>query len=440
MPRAAFLVQKEVAERIVAGPGDPGYGSFSVLVACYARASVLGRVRPGSFRPPPKVESAFVGLELHAPPLPPAEMPAFLATVRLAFGQRRKTLRNALAAGWGREEAERALAAAGLPPAPAPRSWGSTSSSRSTARRRFVESIRRGSRRRSRSAPTIPAGEAAAGRVRRARHRGDSRGAVGRAPRDARLRGRRRRVWNRFSGRGCRGAGRPFSPALVPALPALRQGMVYGPFDTNVLEPPWATSTADARPTGPRTRGLNDVTLQLVPWQAEARRQLLGGRVPLSQSVLGRRAAAPRQRPVGAVQSRSLLALPFEARRAQSLRAFLKMLLALAAPSSPRASSAAARFALPAAVAYAYGGSLAVWQLFPHAEVMALFPFAFLASERLLAAPGGAPRAGAPGPRARRDAAGHPETALAGDGALGLRWVIALVGRRVPGDVLGRST
>jgi len=116
VPRAAFLVQKEVAERIVAGPGDPGYGSFSVLVACYARASVLGRVRPGSFRPPPKVESAFVGLELHPPPLPPAEMPAFLATVRLAFGQRRKTLRNALAAGWGREEAERALAAAGLPP------------------------------------------------------------------------------------------------------------------------------------------------------------------------------------------------------------------------------------------------------------------------------------------------------------------------------------
>lgn len=116
VPRAAFLVQKEVAERIVAGPGDPGYGSFSVLVACYARATVLGRVRPGSFRPPPKVESAFVGLELHAPPLPAGDMTAFIATVRLAFGQRRKTLRNALAAEWGREEAERALAAAGLTP------------------------------------------------------------------------------------------------------------------------------------------------------------------------------------------------------------------------------------------------------------------------------------------------------------------------------------
>jgi 16S rRNA (adenine1518-N6/adenine1519-N6)-dimethyltransferase len=117
VPRAGFLVQKEVAERIVARPGDSGYGSFSVVVAAYADAAVLGRVRPGSFRPPPKVESSFVGLTLHPPPLPAGEMPAFLATVRLAFGQRRKTLRNALAAGWGREPAEEFLAAAGVPPA-----------------------------------------------------------------------------------------------------------------------------------------------------------------------------------------------------------------------------------------------------------------------------------------------------------------------------------
>jgi 16S rRNA (adenine1518-N6/adenine1519-N6)-dimethyltransferase len=60
------------------------------------------------------VESAFVGFELHAPPLPSDEMPAFIAFVRLAFGQRRKTLRNALAAGWGRERAEAVLAAAGV--------------------------------------------------------------------------------------------------------------------------------------------------------------------------------------------------------------------------------------------------------------------------------------------------------------------------------------
>jgi 16S rRNA (adenine1518-N6/adenine1519-N6)-dimethyltransferase len=116
VPRAAFLVQREVAERLVARPGDGAYGSLSVVVAAYAEARVLGRVRPGSFRPRPRVEGAFVGLRLRPPPLPPAAMRPFLATVRLAFGQRRKTLRNALAAGWGRSGAEAALEEAGIAP------------------------------------------------------------------------------------------------------------------------------------------------------------------------------------------------------------------------------------------------------------------------------------------------------------------------------------
>ena len=115
IPRAAVLVQKEVADRLVAGPRDEAYGSLSLIVQSYADAQILGRVRPGSFRPPPKVDSAFVGLHLHAPPLPEEEMPGFIAMVRLAFGQRRKTLRNALAAGWGKEKAEAVLAAAGVP-------------------------------------------------------------------------------------------------------------------------------------------------------------------------------------------------------------------------------------------------------------------------------------------------------------------------------------
>lgn len=115
VPRAAFLVQKEVAERLVAGPGEEAYGSLSVIVAAYARARVLGKVKPGSFRPPPKVDSAFIGFELRPPPLPPEEMPGFVRLVRLAFGQRRKTLRNALAAGWGREKAAAVLAAVRLP-------------------------------------------------------------------------------------------------------------------------------------------------------------------------------------------------------------------------------------------------------------------------------------------------------------------------------------
>lgn len=117
VPRAAFLVQLEVAERLTAGAGDAAYGALSVLVACHARAALLGRVKPGSFRPPPKVDSAFVGFVRHEPPLPPSEMPAFLDLVRRGFGQRRKTLANALAAGGGdKRSAAAALAAAGIAP------------------------------------------------------------------------------------------------------------------------------------------------------------------------------------------------------------------------------------------------------------------------------------------------------------------------------------
>ena len=114
--RAAFLLQREVAERLVASPGTRAYGVLTVLVAAHAEARLLGRVGPGAFRPPPKVESAFVGLTPHPPPLPPAEMPAFLRTVHLAFSQRRKTLRNALGAAWGRDRAVQILERAGVPP------------------------------------------------------------------------------------------------------------------------------------------------------------------------------------------------------------------------------------------------------------------------------------------------------------------------------------
>jgi 16S rRNA (adenine1518-N6/adenine1519-N6)-dimethyltransferase len=115
IPRAAVLVQKEVADRLVAGPRDEAYGSLSLIVQSYADAHILGRVRPGSFRPPPKVDSAFVGFRLHPPPLPAAEMPDFIAMIRLAFGQRRKTLRNALSAGWGKEKTEAVLSMVGFP-------------------------------------------------------------------------------------------------------------------------------------------------------------------------------------------------------------------------------------------------------------------------------------------------------------------------------------
>lgn len=106
VPRAAFMVQKEVGERLVASPGDSAYGSLSVLVrACTSEARYLGTVKPGSFQPPPKVSAAFVGLELRPPAVGDADLGDFVRLVRLAFAKRRKTLRNSLASGLGREQA-----------------------------------------------------------------------------------------------------------------------------------------------------------------------------------------------------------------------------------------------------------------------------------------------------------------------------------------------
>lgn len=114
--RAAFLVQKEVAQRLTARVGDKPYGALSVLAAARATMRVLGIVKPGSFRPPPKVDSAFVGFRLKPPPIPEEQMAAFTQTVRQAFAQRRKTLRNSLAAGWGKARAEEVLRRAMIEP------------------------------------------------------------------------------------------------------------------------------------------------------------------------------------------------------------------------------------------------------------------------------------------------------------------------------------
>jgi 16S rRNA (adenine1518-N6/adenine1519-N6)-dimethyltransferase len=99
--RAGFLLQREVVDRMVAAPGSGDYGALSVRVAARARATRLGTLRPGAFVPPPKVDSAFVGLELVAAPLDAGGMIALDRVVAAAFGQRRKTLRNALGAGLG---------------------------------------------------------------------------------------------------------------------------------------------------------------------------------------------------------------------------------------------------------------------------------------------------------------------------------------------------
>lgn len=112
-----FMLQREVADRLAATPGTKAYGRLSVMVAAYCTAEPLFRVAAGAFRPPPAVESALVRLIPRAEPAVPAEHAArFAELVRLAFGARRKTLRNALR---GRVEPD-VIEAAGVDPAARP--------------------------------------------------------------------------------------------------------------------------------------------------------------------------------------------------------------------------------------------------------------------------------------------------------------------------------
>ncbi len=97
--RMVVMVQREVAERLVAGPGDAAYGAVSVKVAYWATARLLGAVPSTVFVPRPSVESALVGIHrLPEPAIDPGLVPAevLFSLVRAGFAQRRKTLRRAL--------------------------------------------------------------------------------------------------------------------------------------------------------------------------------------------------------------------------------------------------------------------------------------------------------------------------------------------------------
>lgn len=91
-----IMVQKEVAERIVARPGDQAYGRLSVRVGWVCEAHRVFDVSPRAFSPPPKVTSSVVRLVPRPAPLCPAEPAAFERVLAAAFGQRRKMLRGAL--------------------------------------------------------------------------------------------------------------------------------------------------------------------------------------------------------------------------------------------------------------------------------------------------------------------------------------------------------
>ncbi|OZC02212.1 16S rRNA (adenine(1518)-N(6)/adenine(1519)-N(6))-dimethyltransferase RsmA [Rubricoccus marinus] len=94
--RAVVMVQKEVADRIVAPEGSKTYGTLSVYFALLARAELLFDVDRRAFRPPPNVESAVVAIDFTNPPEAGLDSAALRRVVRAAFGQRRKMLRNSL--------------------------------------------------------------------------------------------------------------------------------------------------------------------------------------------------------------------------------------------------------------------------------------------------------------------------------------------------------
>ncbi len=115
-----LMVQREVAERILARPGGREYGVLTLLCACRAEASRLLDLSPGCFEPPPEVHSTLLRFAPLSPPLLSADAYApFAAVVKAAFSSRRKRIRNSLAGGARLPvaEADAWIEAAGLDPA-----------------------------------------------------------------------------------------------------------------------------------------------------------------------------------------------------------------------------------------------------------------------------------------------------------------------------------
>lgn len=95
------MIQREVARRICAAPGDPDCGALSLFCQYYARCELLFEVPPDCFLPAPKVTSAVVQLIPHSAPPVEGDRDAIFAVVNAAFAQRRKTLLNALSSAYG---------------------------------------------------------------------------------------------------------------------------------------------------------------------------------------------------------------------------------------------------------------------------------------------------------------------------------------------------
>lgn len=121
--RAVYLVQREVADRIAAAPGSTDYGALSVNVQAVATPKLLFRVAPGSFQPPPRVESAVIRIEPRADPaVAPEEEDPLRRFVIEAFGMRRKQLRRVIRSVWqlSAEQANEILARCAIDPSARP--------------------------------------------------------------------------------------------------------------------------------------------------------------------------------------------------------------------------------------------------------------------------------------------------------------------------------
>ena len=111
------MIQKEMADRIVAPPGTKEYGALGVMLRTYLDVSTVIKVGAGSFLPPPKIDSTvikLVPLPEARPRAPIADDKHYSAVVHAAFGQRRKTLRNALRAVFDPARVDAALDATKL--------------------------------------------------------------------------------------------------------------------------------------------------------------------------------------------------------------------------------------------------------------------------------------------------------------------------------------
>lgn len=108
------MTQREVGERLVAGPGSKAYGQVSVIVAYFAEATLAAKVSRRAFFPVPGVDSVLVRLNRRRPPA--VDKDHLFALVRKGFGQRRKTLRNALGGGQAGGDVEAILRSLGLDP------------------------------------------------------------------------------------------------------------------------------------------------------------------------------------------------------------------------------------------------------------------------------------------------------------------------------------